>query len=399
MDHNNSQLEWYKAAVDSELNDLLKWWKTNTIDELQGGFYGEVGNNNEAFAGEPKGIVLNSRILWTFSAASLLRQQLDDLVIAKRAFDYIINHFYDALNGGFYWSLSANGEVLDGKKQIYGQAFAIYGLTEYFKATGDEKALELAKDTFAVIEQHSFDPIHSGYIEAFDQNWKSLADLRLSDKDLNVEKSMNTHLHIIEAYANLYQVWKDEHLAKAIKNLLLVFKKYIITESHHLSLFFSSDWKPQSSIISFGHDIEAAWLLQECAESLGDDDEIEAFKSLSISIADAAAKGLDEDGAMYYEYDAELKHLVTEKHWWPQAEAMIGFFNAYQLTDDHDYLTRSIRSWQFIAGNLRDNKNGEWFWGIYADGTLMNESKAGFWKCPYHNGRACMEILIRLKKS
>lgn len=399
MDQNRAQLEDYKAAVGDELQVLLAWWKTNTIDELQGGFYGEVGNDNQALANEPKGIVLNSRILWTFSAAFLLRHEQDDLALAKRAFDYIVTHFYDAPNGGFYWSVTASGEMLDGKKQIYGQAFTIYGLAEYFKATGDEKALELAKETFAYIEQHSFDPNHLGYIEAFDQNWQTLADLRLSDKDLNAEKSMNTHLHIIEAYANLYQVWKDERLAKAIKNLLLVFRKYIITESYHLSLFFSVDWRPQSSIISFGHDIEAAWLLQECAEKLGDDDEVKRFKTIAILITAAATKGLDKDGAMYYEYDAKIHHLVAEKHWWPQAEAMVGFFNAYQLIGDFNYAAKSIKSWSFVNEQLKDHKNGEWFWGIYPDGTLMKENKAGFWKCPYHNGRACLEILTRLTKA
>lgn len=393
---NKGKLEAYKTEVDVELDSLLGWWRKYTIDEAQGGFYGEIGNDNLVIANEPKGIVLNSRILWTFSAAFLFKQQPEDLAIAKRAFDYIVAHFYDSTNGGFYWSLSANGEMLDGKKQIYGQAFTIYGLAEYYKATGDEKVLELAKETFLLTEQHSFDSTYLGYIEAFDQTWQTLADLRLSDKDLNAEKSMNTHLHIIEAYANLYQVWKDERLAKAIKNLLFVFKKYIITESNHLSLFFSADWKPQSPVISFGHDIEAAWLLQECAESVADAEEIAVFKSLAVSITDAAIKGLDEDGGMCYEYDSKTHHLIREKHWWPQAEAMVGFFNAYQLTGNMEYLTKSTKSWSFVQANIKDHEKGEWFWGIYPDGTLMKESKAGFWKCPYHNGRACMEILRRI---
>ncbi|RYG20613.1 MAG: N-acyl-D-glucosamine 2-epimerase [Chitinophagaceae bacterium] len=399
MDQIDAQLKLYKAAIEIELQRLLKWWKSNTIDELQGGFYGEVGNDNLPFAEQPKGLVLNSRILWTFSAAFLHGQQQDDLEIAKRAFDYLSAHFYDAENGGFYWSLKANGEVRDGKKQIYGQAFAIYGLTEYYKATSDEKALDLAKETFALLEKHSFDSAHLGYVEAFDQGWQTLADLRLSDKDLNAEKSMNTHLHIIEAYANLYQVWKDERVANALKNLLFIFRKHIITESYHLSLFFSLDWTPQSAVVSFGHDIEAAWLLQECAESLGDQEEMDAFKSIALQITAAVLKGIDQDGGMYYEYDPATDHLVREKHWWPQAEAMVGFFNAYQLTGNRDYLMNSMNSWSFVQTALKDNKNGEWFWGIYPDGTLMEENKAGFWKCPYHNGRACLEILSRLTKS
>ncbi|MES2651103.1 MAG: AGE family epimerase/isomerase [Bacteroidota bacterium] len=395
MNENKIQLAHYKAAVEIELQALLNWWRTYTVDEKHGGFYGEVGNDNKAIFGSPKGIVLNSRILWTFSAAFLLKQNEENLIIAKRAFHYILERFYDSSNGGFYWSLSANGEMLDGKKQIYGQAFTIYGLAEYYKVTGDERALELAKDTYRLIEKHSFDPVNLGYIEAFDQDWQMLADLRLSDKDLNAEKSMNTHLHIIEAYANLYLIWKDEQLAKAIKQLLFVFKEYIITETNHLSLFFSVNWKPQSSLISYGHDIEAAWLLQECAEILGDPEEIVVFKTLALNLTNAVNDGLDKDGGMYYEYDPSIDHLVREKHWWPQAEAMVGFFNAYQLTANADFLLKSIRSWNFIGAMLKDHKNGEWYWGIYPDGTLMKENKAGFWKCPYHNGRACMEVLKR----
>ncbi|WP_090993948.1 AGE family epimerase/isomerase [Pedobacter insulae] len=398
MNDTKEQLAAYSKTVDKELDALLSWWKTYAVDHAQGGFYGEVTNRNKAIAEEPKGIVLNSRILWTFSAAYLLKANKEDLAIARRAFEYLSTYFYDSLNGGFYWSLYPNGEVLDGKKQIYGQAFAIYGLSEYYKASGDGKALEMAKETFTLIEKHSFDPVHLGYIEAFDQAWGGLRDLRLSDKDLNVEKSMNTHLHIIEAYANLYCCWKDEHLQKAIKQLLFVFKTHIIIDDR-LSLFFASNWHPQSTLISYGHDIEAAWLLQECAESLGDLEEITLFKKIALAIAVAVQDGVDVDGGMYYEYDPVAGNTIREKHWWPQAEAMVGFFNAYQLSGDISFLHKSIKSWAYITANLKDKEHGEWFWGRYPDGELMKENKAGFWKCPYHNGRACLEIIRRINHS
>jgi len=390
MNDISAQLNEYKAAIEEELTALLNWWKMYAVDDAQGGFHGEVGNDNKAIPEQPKGIVLNSRILWTFSSAFLLKQQPDDLAIATCAFRYISDYFYDSSNGGFYWSLKADGKVLEGKKQIYGQAFAIYGLSEYYKATKDEKALEMAKETFLFIERYSYDPIHWGYTEALDQSWQAMSDLRLSDKDLNTEKSMNTHLHIVEAYANLYSVWKDERLAESIRKLLVVFKKYILTDNYHLNLFFTANWESQSSVISYGHDIEAAWLLQECAEILGDKEEIAVFKALALQLTDAVQNGIDEDGGMYYEEG------VCEKHWWPQAEAMVGFFNAYQLTGNNDYVLKSIKSWNFVKFNLKDNEKGEWYWGIYPDGTLMKENKAGFWKCPYHNGRACMEISKRL---
>jgi mannobiose 2-epimerase len=291
------------------------------------------------------------------------------------------------VHGGFYWSVTAKGEMLDGKKQIYGQAFAIYGLAEYHKATGDESALDLAKSTFNLIEKYSFDTVNLGYIEAYDQAWQSLQNLRLSDKDLNADKSMNTHLHIIEAYANLYAVWKDERLAKAIRELLSVFKKFIITDTHHLSLFFTANWQRLSTVVSYGHDIEAAWLLLECAESLSDETVIDIFKKIAIELTVAAAEGIDQDGGMFDE---------NEKHWWPQAEAMVGFFNAYQIDRNANYLSQALKSWSFIKTYLKDHANGEWYWGIYPDGTLMDKNKAGFWKCPYHNARACMEIFKRI---
>ncbi|RZK43994.1 MAG: N-acyl-D-glucosamine 2-epimerase [Pedobacter sp.] len=386
-------LKSFAVALDIELNEILHWWKNYTVDHALGGFYGEVGCSNIAIANQPKGLVLNSRILWTFSSAFLLKVNIDDLEMAKRAFVYLSSNFYDQKNGGFYWSVSAGGEALDKRKQIYGQAFAIYGLAEFYKATQDEYALRLAKETFLLIEKHSFDPIHLGYTEAFGQEWGTIEDLRLSEKDLNTEKSMNTHLHIIEAYANLYRLWKDERLEKAIRDLLFVFEKYVI--NNHLTLFFSKDWTPQSSVVSYGHDIEAAWLLQECAESLGDRKLVDTFKRFAISLTDAIAVGIDEDGGMFYEYDASRDHWVREKHWWPQAEAMVGFFNAYQITSDKSYLNQALQSWTFIKTSIKDQEKGEWFWGIYPDGSLMQESKAGFWKCPYHNVRACMEIVKR----
>lgn len=395
MDTETLSLQAYKQAMEAELSHLLQWWSTNTPDQ-QNGFFGEVDNFNRPILDAPKGLVLHSRILWTYAAAFSFQKDQAYLAIAKRAYDYLLTYFYDQQFDGFYWSLNADGTVLDGKKQIYGQAFAIYGLTEYYKATADDIALERAIDTFRAIEKYSFDNLNLGYIEALGRQWTALTDLRLSDKDLNSEKSMNTHLHVIEAYANLYQVWKNEELGIAIKKLLEVFKKYIISADGHLILFFTKDWKVQSRQVSFGHDIEAAWLLQECAEILGDEGEVSDFKSHALKLSNAVAKGVDYDGALLYEYDPDTNHYNREKHWWPQAEAMVGFFNAYQLTKLPIYLNFSIGSWLFVQQALKDEQNGEWYWGIDEKGSLMQENKAGFWKCPYHNTRACLEILKRV---
>lgn len=387
----------FKAEIKTELEDILNWWMTYTVDNENDGFYGKVDNDNIAEPNSPKGLVLNARILYTFSSAYLLNKKGEYLLTATSAYHYLSHHFTDTINDGFYWSVDEKGNMLDGKKQVYGQAFVIYGLTEYYKATQNKHALALAKDTFKLLERYSFDSINLGYIEALAKDWKPIEDLRLSDKDQNEKKSMNTHLHIIEAYANLYSVWQNEELKLAIKKLLDNFKDHIIDkQTHHLKLFFTENWEVKSSLISFGHDIEAAWLLQEAAEIINDEEEIKTFKQIALQMSTATTAGIDKNGGLWYEYDTSTNHWIKELHWWPQAEAMVGFFNAWQISEKEEYLIQALKSWSFIKNYLKNGK-GEWYWGLNSDYSIMqDEDKAGFWKCPYHNGRACLEILKRI---
>ncbi len=395
----NENLLQYKDEVTAELNAILSWWSEYMIDNSNGGFYGSVSNKNIPDSEAPKGIVLNSRILYTFSAAYNFTKTKSYLDIATRAYQYILNCFMDHEHGGIYWSVNSKGIMLDGKKQIYGLAFCIYGLAEFYKINKNNQALQFATDLYRVIEKHSYDKSKKGYIEAFTREWNDTGDLRLSNKDDNERKTMNTHLHIIEAYANLYSVWRDETLRTKIGSLLELFDTYFINkENYHLNLFFNEDWVSKSSLISYGHDIEAAWLLQRCAEIAGHGFFENHFKELSVFITDAATEGLDDDGGMWYEYNPDENYLIKEKHSWCQAEAMIGFYNAYQLTRDKKYIELSRRSWSFIKKNILDKNNGEWFWGVYADGSVMNKEKAGFWKCPYHSSRACIEIIQRINE-
>ncbi len=386
-----------KEELRLELDEILTYWINTMVDERKGGFYGSVSTDNTIDHLAPKGVVLNSRILWTFSTASQYVDNLPCLVIAKRAFDYIADHFIDQEYGGVYWSLDQKGNILDSKKQIYGLAFCLYGLAAYYKVSHNATALELAKNLFATIEKFSFDKRRQGYIEAFTREWQTTGDLRLSEKDSNEKKTMNTHLHIIEAYAGLYQVWPDELLLDRIKGLLQVFEHHFFnTTNHHLHLFMTEEWEPKSTIQSFGHDIEASWLLYECAELAGDTDLIENYETMALQLADAAAEALDSDGGLWYEFDPATAHWTKEKHSWPQAEAMVGFFNAYHLSGEKKYLDNCLHSWQFIKKHIRDTVNGEWFWGVQEDGSIIEKEKAGFWKCPYHNSRACMELIKRI---
>jgi mannobiose 2-epimerase len=391
-------LLFYSDEMAKELDEILSYWATYTVDNEHGGFYGKVDNENEADRKAAKGVVLNSRILWAFSAAYNHTKRNELLILAKRAYDYLEKYFFDREFGGVYWSVDYEGKMLNGRKQIYGLAFCLYGLSEYFKATENPDVLKHAIDLFELIEQHSFDENRKGYFEAFDRNWKPLDDLRLSEKDANEKKTMNTHLHIIEAYANLYEIWKNDFLKTQIESLIEVFSKYLINDkTGNLILFFDEQWNPKSNIISYGHNIEAAWLLLQCAEKIKQQHCIQEMTKASIRITEEASKGLDVDGGLWYEYDISSDHLIREKHSWPQAEAMIGLMNAYQISGEEKYLNKSIQSWQFVKQYIKDKKNGEWFWGVNADYSIMkDQDKVGFWKCPYHDTRACLEIIKRI---
>ncbi|MWB95979.1 N-acyl-D-glucosamine 2-epimerase [Flavobacterium sp. GA093] len=392
------QLNQLKTELSAELDSILNYWSKNALDIKNGGFVGQIDFNNQIIPETEKGSVLTARILWTFSSSYQISKKEEHLKIAKRAFEFLSANFYDAEFGGLFWSINPDKTPKDTKNQIYALAFSIYGLSEYYVISKDQKALEIAKNLYQKIQQHSYDPVNKGYFEALTRDWQPIEDLRLSDKDANEKKTMNTHLHIVEGYANLYKVWKDETLKNDIIELLQTIEKHFInTETGHLRLFFDENWVEKPDVISYGHDIEAAWLLLQCAEITENKTLIDHYKKYAILMADVTLEGLDADGGLWYEFDPEKNELVAEKHWWVQAEALIGFYNAYQLTGDEKYLEIVFESWEFIQKHLLDTQNGEWFWGINRDYSLMKNDKAGFWKCPYHNGRACIELISRIK--
>lgn len=387
-------LRQYKNEIEKELSGILSYWEQYAPDKVNGGFYGEVSNDNIPNLSAEKGSVLNARILWAFSHACNYTKEEKYLPLAKSAYQYILDYFIDKIHGGVYWTVDAKGGPAITKKQIYAQAFVIYGLCEFYKANHNNEVLQNAISLFHLIEQHSFDSKYGGYYEAFSIDWKHTPDVRLSEKDQNDAKTMNTHLHIVEAYASLYCIWKDEKLKKQIQRLLDIFLQHIIDkQTNHLALFFNEPWKTNSSVISFGHDIEAAWLLQECAESIEDNERIGMLKEYALSLTDAALQGIDADGGLFYE---QKEILIKEKHWWVQAEAMAGLLNAYQLSNEEKHLYRFFKVWQFIQSRLQ-SPTGEWWWGIDESNNIIgNQYKIGLWKCPYHNVRACTESIKRI---
>lgn len=386
----------FRNEMSQELESILNYWIKNSIDNENGGFIGKVDGNDKTYPKADKGLVLNSRILWTFSAAYIHNPKPEYKMMADRAYTYLMKYFWDKKNGGGYWSVDYLGKPKEKHKQMYGQGFMLYGLSEYYRAFGDKAALNTAIKLFKLIEKHGFDKKNGGYFEVATEDWKITEDKVITQGKTDQKKSMNTHLHIIEPYTNLYRVWKDPFLKKQLYGLLANFTEKIIDKKTQTQiLFLTDDWQPRSEIISYGHDIEASWLLLETAEVLHDKTWIEKIKPFSIGLSDAAQKGIDKDGGMFYEIDGS--HLKTQKDWWPQAEAMVGFYNSYQISSDLKYFHQSIKSWDFIKKNLLA-ATGEWYWGVGADNkALTNMDKIGMWKCPYHNARACMEMIRRLE--
>ena len=345
---------------------------------------------------------------------------------ATRAKDYFIEHFIDREYGGIYWSLDSKGKPLDTKKQFYAIGFAIYALSEYARATGDREALDYAIWLFECIEEHAFDQEHNGYIEAMTRDWRPIADMRLSDLDANYPKSQNTHLHIIEPYTNLYRCIREmqaattcnyvpvlgsvlpidivvpmETLARiegALSNLIDIFTDKILNpDTHHLDLFFEMDWvRGAGRLESYGHDIECSWLLHEAALVLNDPYILNKVEPIVREVARASEKGLRPDGSMIHEANLDTGHVDDDLHWWVQAENVVGWYNIWQHFHDEVALDKTVCCWQYIKDNLVDYDNGEWYWSRHADGTVNTvDDKAGFWKCPYHNSRMCLEIIER----
>jgi mannobiose 2-epimerase len=392
-----SDKQFAAAARRELLEDILPFWREHTLDERRGGFIGQMSNDLHVQENASKGLILNARILWTFSAAYAYTQDERDRTLARRAYAYLTDHFLDRDHGGYFWELDPYGAVLDDKKKIYGQAFCIYALAEYHRVFNQPQALAQATDTLRLIESRASDPRHGGYLEVMSPDWRPCEDMRLSDKDMNTAKSMNNHLHILEAYTGLLRASQDAALAIRLRELIGLFRRQILNaEQTHLRHFFDETWTPQSDSYTYGHDIECSWLLCEAAEALGDPELLAQVRDTAIRMARAAlAEGLDKNGGLFYE-GRDGRVINPNKEWWPQAEAVVGFYNAWQLTGDEAFREAAVRCWQFIEKRIVDHVHGEWFWCIRPDGTPdPSQPKVSQWKCPYHNSRCCLEIIHR----
>lgn len=390
------QLEQMKNEIINHLKDkIIPFW-SRLKDENNGGFYGRVDFELNIDKGAHKGAILNSRILWFFSASYLTLKDKTILIYAEHAYEFLKKYLIDNKYGGIFWIVDCKGHVVDDRKNIYNQAFAIYALSEFYKATKNSEALDIAVDLYNLIEKKCRDEI--GYYEDFDRVWNVKKQNILCEYDKESIKTMNAHLHILEAYTNLYTVWKNNKLKEDIKELLVLFRDKIFNHDLlYLHGFFDKNFNPTIDFKSYGHDIEASWLLDRACETIGND-------NIPIEIKDITTKIADKIIMFAFINNSVINETVNGKTdfsrvWWVQAEALVGFFNAYTKTNDPKFLKASKNIWDYIKKYIIDSRNsGEWFWKVDGKNIPYKLNIVEPWKCPYHNGRMCIEIIERMEK-
>lgn len=386
-----------KESFQKELfSNILPYWFRLKPDRS---FVTALSNQNEPIPGTPLGLVMVSRLLWTYSRAYRLFGDESYAEMANHARNVMIDQFEDYENGGYFWSLDEAGTPLNTDKLCYGQAFSIYAFSEHFEATGNQDSLDRALSLFRILEEKAWDFEKDGYLESFNSDWTPLEKMKLGAEDLHAPKTMNNHLHLIEAFANLHRIAPSKETKETCrKTLRVIADRIILPDTPRFGLFYDMDWNLLDPVVSPGHDIEGSWLLWESAEIVGDHDLEAEFKTLSLGMAELVLQtGIDpQDHGIYNEFHLEHPSSQT-KDWWPQAEGVVGFYNAYQLSGDVRFLEASKKTWNYIQNVFIDQEHGEWIWGVNANGEPLNKEKAGPWKSAYHNGRACFEMITRLQ--
>ena len=398
---NPAELKSFSSSVSEQLfGNIMPFWCGPAVDHEQGGWMAWLSNDLKPDRTKPKGLIVHSRILWAFSAVHRMRPEKIYRQMAERTLEYLMTRFWDEQHGGAFWQLDDAGRVLDDSKKIYGQAFFIYALAEYHQAFDAPLALAKAMQVRGLIEQHAHDPAHGGYLEVRKRDWSEAgSDARLSEKDMNEKKSMNNHLHVLEAFTNLYRAGKDKRVGERLRELLQLFEERILDpRTGHFHHFFDEGWNIRSDSYTFGHDIEGTWLLCEAADELADDAWRKRTGVTALRMAETVLReGIHTDGGLCYEGRGG-KIIDYGRECWPQAEAVIGFLNAFQLSRDPKYFTAARRVWDFAGQHLVDRVHGDWFWRITPEGVVdATLPKVSEWKGPYHASRACLETIHRLK--
>ncbi len=375
--------------------NILPFWLKHASDP-NGGFYGEISREGKGNPATPKGAIMGARVLWTFSTAYRLYGNSDYKAMADRVQQYYIDNFIDKRYGGVFWTVDPDGGPDNDIKQTYAQAYAIYGLAAHFRATGDEKSLDAAIGIFRTLEEKVHDHAKGGYREVLARNF-SKTDSKGVDGRIGPTKTMNTHIHVLEAFTTLYKVWPDASLRDCLQELIGILENKLYSpRTGHLLLFCDDDWNVLEEVDSYGHDIETSWLLCEAAQALGDDAITARIKKQAVKMVDVAMKeGLNAHGSMILEKNS--KGIDRRLQWWPQCETIIGCINAWQITGNRKYFDQAAKTWQFVRDNFVDKQYGEWYRNLTPDfKPVVNEAKGSLWNCPYHNSRVGFELADRL---
>lgn len=386
-------LMWTEEIRQHLTGTIIPFWK-GLRDEENGGYYGYKGFDLTVDPKAVKGCILNSRILWFFSNAFLLLKDRELLSYAAHAWEFLKDHCIDPDNGGIYWSVGWNGQPEETIKHTYNQAFAIYALSSYYDASGNQEALDLAEKLFHLIENRCKD--EGGYEEAFDREFHRIDNEKLSENGVMAERTMNTLLHVFEAYTELYRVGKKKEVAEKLQEILTVFADKVYNpQKRRQEVFFDRNWNSLIDLYSYGHDIETAWLIDRGCQILGD----EALRNEMGIITREMTASVYEHGFSENSLMNECERGIndTTRVWWVQAEAIVGFFNGYQKeTEKACYLEAAKAIWDYIKCFMVDPRPGsEWYWAVDEKGKPLEKPIVEPWKCPYHNGRMCMEIIRR----
>lgn len=376
------------------VNDLIPFWQ-GLKDEENGGFYGYLSYDLKLDKKAVKGCILNSRILWFFSNAYMVLGDPSLLESATHAYQFLKEHCVDDEFGGVFWSLTYDGKPEDTTKHTYNQAFSIYALASYYDASKNPEALEIAWKLYDLVESKCKDEY--GYLEAFTRSFEPEENDKLSENGVIAEKTMNTLLHVYEAYTELYRVTKEEKVAKQIRFMMDIIKDKVFNkEIGRQEVFFDRTWNTLIDLYSYGHDIETAWLVDRGLEVLDD----EAYTNMLSPITKIITENIYNRAYIDHSLVNESENGVvdTTRVWWVQAEAVVGFLNGYQKQGDKKFLDASVDIWNYIKKYFIDKRNGsEWFWSVKEDHTPDEKPIVEPWKCPYHNGRMCFEVLRRMK--
>ena len=377
-------------------DDIIPFWKNLRDDEF-GGYYGYLDYDLKLDKKAEKGCILNSRITWFFSNAYTLLKDKSLLEEADHGYEFLKEHCIDKEYGGIYWSMKYDGTPLDTTKHTYNQAFCIYALSSYYEASGKQEALELARKLYELIETRCMDD--NGYLEAFTRDFKPESNEKLSENGVLAEKTMNTLLHVLEAYTELYRVSHDEKVGDRLRWIMGTFADKVYNPKlKRQEVFFDKDYNSIIDLHSYGHDIETAWLMDRSLEVLGDAAYTEKLTPITKALTENIYNVAFDGHSLSNECDKGV--VDTNRVWWVQAETIVGFLNGYEKDPSKtQYKEAAEAAWQFIKEHVIDKRQGsEWYWLVRQDGSpVEGKPIVEPWKCPYHNGRMCMEVIRRLK--